>query len=926
MSSPKPIPGWVAAGVVALSYLGLGFLFRSADAFPLVTTLMWPPVGVALGLTLLLGSKVWPGVVLAAVAEPLIFGVPPLRMVGSAAGICAEVLLPAFALGRLGFQPSLRRVRDVLMFLSIAVMGGAFLGSLLTTGYLVLTGQKEWSEFLAFCLSCYRGDALAFLILTPWVITWGSDLRFTWFSGRLGEAAALFGGLVATGWFGYSASLNLWKSGIPPHLLMFPFLFWAGLRLGPPGSAAANLLVVTLAARGILEFSGSLSADTPGGRLALLWAVMAISSVASLLFAALVSQRKHSEAALRVSEEKFTKAWRSSPEAISISTLREGRYVSVNEAFTRLLGYTADQAVGRSVHELGIWEDPAGREALTRLLREEGRALNQQVRMRRKSGEVILAEVSAEIIELEGQTCLLAFSKDITERVRAEEALRASEQKFARAFRASPIAITLATLQEGRFLEVNDGFLRLTGYTREEVIGRRGSDLNLWENAEERERISALLEKQQEVRDFEARIRRKNGEIADTTMSAEVVEVGGIPCLLVVSADVTERKLLEAQLRQSQKMEAVGQLAGGVAHDFNNLLGVIIGYSDMLLEELDEKDPRSRKADAILRAAQRASNLTRQLLAFSRKQMLLPKVLDLNQVVADIQSLLGRLIGEHIILQTICDPQLGHVKADPGQIEQVIMNLAVNARDAMPQGGKLIIETANADLDDSYSRTHAPVAPGPYVLLSVSDTGVGMTDAVRARIFEPFFTTKEAGKGTGLGLATVYGIVKQSRGYIWAYSEPGKGAAFKVYLPRVDQPLEQPRVPRAERQQAKPGETVLLVEDDAELLDLTAAYLRACGYHVLIARSGTEALQLAAGHAAPIHLLVSDIVLPGLNGLELARQLSSRRSELKILLVSGYSNIEHLDPAVPQGLFELIQKPYRREDLTRRVRALLDRA
>jgi PAS domain S-box-containing protein len=911
----------------------LGFLFRRSEVFPLAASLMWPPAGIALGLTLLLGLRVWPGVVAGAIIEPLIGGVPVARMLGSAAGISAEVLLPALVLPRFGFQTALRRVRDVLLFLGVAVVGGAFLGSLINAGYLVLAGHKDWSEFVAFCLSCYRGDALALLTLTPLVITWGVEWQSRrqpdgspfWLPGRAGEAAVLFCGLILTGWLGYHQSLRLWQAGIPPHLLMFPFLFWAGLRLGPPGSAAANLLVVILAARGILQFSGELSAQTSQGRMALLWAIMGISSVASLLFAAVVSQRTHSEAALQVSEEKFAKAWRASPDSISISTLDEGRYVSVNEGFTRLLGYAPEEAVGRTVFDLSIWEDAAERQRLAQSLREHGRASDLQVRMRHKNGHTVIAEVSAEKIELDGQPCLLAFSKDITERTRAEDALRASEEKFAKAFRASPVAITLSTVQEGRFLEVNDGFLRMTGYRRDEVIGRRGVELNLWENAAERERISAELEKQREVRDCEARIRKKNGEVADTTLSAEIVEVGGVPCLLVVSTDVTERKLLEAQLRQSQKMEAVGQLAGGVAHDFNNLLGVIIGYADMLIEELEEKDPRARKADAILRAAQRAANLTRQLLAFSRKQVLLPKVLDLNHVVADIQGLLGRLIGEHIILQTTCDPHLGHVRADPGQIEQVIMNLAVNARDAMPRGGKLIIETANAELDDSYSRTHAPVSPGPYVLLSVSDTGLGMSEAIRNRIFEPFFTTKEAGKGTGLGLATVYGIVKQSSGYIFVYSEPGHGATFKVYLPRVDEPVEVPREARAAHEQARAGETVLLVEDDSELLELSQNYLRASGYTVVAAGSGTEALQWAAQHPEDVHIMVTDVVLPGMNGLELARELTKRRPRMKVLFVSGYSNIEHLDAGAAPGQFELIQKPYRREDLTRRVRVLLDR-
>jgi PAS domain S-box-containing protein len=638
-----------------------------------------------------------------------------------------------------------------------------------------------------------------------------------------------------------------------------------------------------------------------------------------------ITERRVAEAALRVSEEKFAKAWEASPDAISISTLEDGRYLAVNESFFNLTGYRREEAVGRTVFELGIWDNPIDRTQFAALLREHGRVRNMEVAMRKKTGERVVALVSAEKIELDESPCLLAFSKEITDRKRAEEALRASEEKFAKAFRASPTAISLATRDEGRFLEVNDGFLRFTGYTREEVIGRRGVELALWVDPQQRLEINAELEARNEVRDRQVRIRKKNGQIAEAILSAELIELRGTPCLLVVSSDITERKALEAQLQQAQKMEAIGQLAGGVAHDFNNLLGVIIGYADMLMEQVRGDPGRERPAEAILSAAQRASALTRQLLAFSRRQVLRPRVLDLSQSVQEMGKLLGRLIGENIVLHTSLEPALGHVKADPSQIEQVLMNLAVNARDAMPNGGRLTIQTANVELDESYSSAHAPVAPGRYVMLAVSDTGIGMDAATQARIFEPFFTTKEPGKGTGLGLATVYGIVKQSEGYIWVYSEVGKGTAFKVYLPRVDQPVDVALAEARPTPAARVGETVLLVEDDDALRELTRSYLDRAGYSVVVAANGQEALTAAVNHNGDLNLLVTDVVLPGMSGPELARQLDNLHPGMKVLFVSGYTDIEHLRAGVSQGEFELIQKPFRRDDFTRRVRAVLDR-
>ena len=394
---------------------------------------------------------------------------------------------------------------------------------------------------------------------------------------------------------------------------------------------------------------------------------------------------------------------------------------------------------------------------------------------------------------------------------------------------------------------------------------------------------------------------------------------------ICMSLDVTDRKQLEEQFRQAQKMEAVGRLAGGIAHDFNNLLMVIQGYADLLAERLAPADPLRKNAEQIRTAAQRAASLTRQLLAFSRKQMLAPSVISIDSVVADMEKILQRLIGEDVQLETHSQEELWPVKADRSQIEQVIMNLAINARDAMPDGGRLMLETANVELDSSFSRHSVVMAPGQYVMLAVTDNGCGMCAETQAHLFEPFFTTKEKGKGTGLGLATVYGIVKQSGGYIWVYSEPGKGTTFKVYLPRVAGAGEKARKDDADRTKSlqRGSETVLLVEDEDGVRQLAREYLETNGYTVLQAADGHAALELAGMHDGPIHLLMTDVVMPGISGRELAQRISKVRPDIKILYMSGYTDQAVVQHGILESGSVLLQKPFTMATLAAKLREIL---
>ena len=428
------------------------------------------------------------------------------------------------------------------------------------------------------------------------------------------------------------------------------------------------------------------------------------------------------------------------------------------------------------------------------------------------------------------------------------------------------------------------------------------------------------------VRDVEVLIRRRDGR-------ARMILVSGQPILgvhgqslgaVIALHDITDRKLLENQLRQSQKLEAVGSLAGGVAHDFNNLLTVIGGYSQMVMQQIEPEDPKYGYVEEISKASERAAALTRQLLAFSRQQVLEPKILDLNTIVSDMEKMLHRLLPANIEFVTALSRDLGRIKADPGQIEQVLLNLVVNARDAMPQGGRLIVETANTDVADTYSQTHMEVAAGPYVVLAVSDTGSGMSAETQARIFEPFFTTKEVGKGTGLGLSTVYGIVRQSGGTIGVYSEVGSGSAFRVYLPRIESTLEAERRQTPTSVHARGTETILIVEDDAKVRTLVQRVLESAGYTALAATDGQEAFGILEKRPGRIHLVLTDIVMPGMSGPELLSRIREEHPGCKGLYMSGYSDKALSPGRFPQSEAPHLQKPFSPGTLAQRVREVLD--
>ena len=559
---------------------------------------------------------------------------------------------------------------------------------------------------------------------------------------------------------------------------------------------------------------------------------------------------------------------------------------------------------------------------------EERRALLEATLMERDAAQDALKEsyLVSEQKVLE-RTAQINRAKDgleaeVLERRRNEEMLRQSEERFSKAFCSNPLPMTISTTAEGRFLDVNDSFLALVVGERDSVVGHTMAELAIWVEPQDRITMMKRLSEQGRVIGLPAQIRASTGVVLEAKISAEQIELLGQLCVLAVTEDTTEMRLLQAQSEQSKKMEAVGRLAGGVAHDFNNLLGVIIGYSELLIEKLDPEAQIAKHLAQIKLAAERGAHLTRQLLVFSRQQVVSLKVLDLDAVIREARKLLSRVVREDIILSYQNSVSVGLIKADAGQIEQVLMNLVVNARDAMPNGGRITIATDSITLNDKYFLGHEPVIEGDYVVLEVRDTGFGMDEMTKAHVFEPFFTTKQPGKGTGLGLASVYAIVQQSGGYVSVSSELGRGTTFKLYFPRVQGQVDSLTTP-VNTDMMGGNETILLVEDETALREITASILRAAGYTVVEANTPAKAIKLAETHPEPIHLLLTDVIMPHMSGIALSKRLKASIPPLKVIFSSGYGGDELAKQLSAATDAVLLSKPFSKASLLVLVRSVL---
>jgi two-component system, cell cycle sensor histidine kinase and response regulator CckA len=659
-----------------------------------------------------------------------------------------------------------------------------------------------------------------------------------------------------------------------------------------------------------------------------LWSVLLVTvSFASASGRLFVVQRQliHSSRELQKNLSLLQGITEGTTDSIFVKDL-QGRYLMINSAGAQLVGRTVEEVIGRCDTELFTPE--TGREIMAgdRKVIESGKTQTYEETAVAVGVERTYLSMKGPYRDPSGEVVgLLGICRDITARKQAEEDVRESQQKLRIHFEHTPLAVIEWDTQH-RVTEWSPSAARVFGYSREEAIGRHASFIVPPAQQEHVEKIGhELVSGTGGTRSTNDNTTKDGRTITcewyNTALVDDSGQVLGVASLV---QDVTERVALEDRLRQSQKIEAIGRLAGGVAHDFNNLLTVIMGYSQILSEGIPKGGVLADATAQIRSATERAAGITRQLLAFSRKQVLQPHVINLNDVMLSLDTMLRRLIGEDIEVLTVPDRDLGAIKADPGQIEQVIMNLALNARDAMPHGGKLTLETENTDLDEPYAQSHQPLQPGRYVMLAVSDTGGGMSQETQARIFEPFFTTKEVGKGTGLGLSTVYGIVKQSGGYIWVYSEPGRGTTFKIYFPRVDEPVDKIGAAKSTGGMQRGTETILLVEDDVQLRQLASSILTHCGYRMLTASTTEEGLSLCRANHRDIRLLVTDVIMPGINGRQLAEQVREISPRTRVLYISGYTGnaIVHygvLDP----GLW-FLAKPFSLSALVAKVREVLD--
>lgn len=612
---------------------------------------------------------------------------------------------------------------------------------------------------------------------------------------------------------------------------------------------------------------------------------------------------------------------------VGISFVKDRQFQWINPELTRMLGYTVEELQNAPTRILYVHQhdyDRLGREGYQHLA--SGAVYSTEILFKRKDNTSIWAHVTGQAVDAQApeKGSIWTFH-DITEQRLAEVALRESELRFKRLVQNSSDIIAV-TDESGVFLSISDSATRILGYQTAELLGVNEFELV---HPDDQESVTKFFDAITSSPDAPIRVEyrcqhRQGNWVALEVVGTNLLYDASVKGIVHNLRDVSERNRLSEQLQQAMKMEAVGRLAGGIAHDFNNLLTVISGSIELLRMDLEPMGSVPTLLHDAASAANSASALTRQLLAFSRRQMIEPRVLDLNELVRELHKLLTRVIGEDIALRTTLCPELGAVKVDPGQFEQVLVNLVVNARDAMPHGGALLVETSNIELDATYQKLHPEVQPGRYVLLTVSDTGIGMDASVKQRLFEPFFTTKPRGRGTGLGLATIFGAVKQAGGSIEVYSELGKGSTFKVYLPRIDATPES-----LERRQSLPSiahgtETVLLVEDEERVRDLSLNVLQRLGYAVIAAGSASEALTVAQAHRDPIHLLMTDVVMPGINGRELALELAKSHPETKVLYASGYTENVIVHHGVVDERTHFIGKPYTVQGLASKIREILE--
>ncbi|HBH62126.1 MAG TPA: hypothetical protein DDX85_10405 [Nitrospiraceae bacterium] len=637
-----------------------------------------------------------------------------------------------------------------------------------------------------------------------------------------------------------------------------------------------------------------------------------------------IAEREKIEETLKEREQRLQTIIETEPECVKILAPDES-LVTMNPAGLAMIeADSLEQVVGQKLSSLISPEyRDAFRDLNKRVLRGNKGSIEFEViglkgtRRWLETHAVPLRDAKNEIVGLLGVT------RDITESKNAIKAIRLSEEKFSKAFRSSPAFVTISTVHDGRFIEVNDAFLAASGYCREEMLGRSSVELGIWTDMSDRNKMVEELKEHGVVYNKESRFRMKTGEILNVLYSAELIEIDGVQCIIAAILNITERKKLENQLFQAQKMEAVGQLAGGVAHDFNNIITAIFSYGYLTRNRMKEDDPLRDNIDKILSLSERAAQITRGLLTFSRMQHFEFVPVRLNEIIRNIEGMLVNFIGEDIEVRTKLSDEDITIVADRTQIEQVILNLATNARDAMPDGGRLNIETELAEMTDGFIKAHGFGEPGMYALLSVTDAGVGMDEETRRRVFEPFFTTKEVGKGTGLGLSVVYGIIKQHNGYVNIYSEPGKGTTFRIYLPEIKASIEREKE-KMLVQKTVTSATILVAEDEPAVRDSIKNILQEFGYNVIEAVDGQDAVDKFAAHKDEIQLLLLDVVMPKKNGKEAHEEIRRMKPGIKAIFTSGYTADVMLRKKVLEEDVIFVAKPILPDKLLSKIREVIE--
>jgi PAS domain S-box-containing protein len=904
-------------GIAVAYVLASQLAFKVGTADTIVAS-VWPPAGLALTVVLLFGIRWWPGIVLGTIAANLIRGAPLPACVAISLGNGLAAVFGGLALCRLGFRTSLHRIRDALLLIGIGAVAVPVLSATVGTLSLHFLARVPAHHHTAVWMSWWSGDAIAILLVTPLLLAWLQGTRPDLSRNRVLEIVLLGLALLAG-----CAALRDVPLGY--EYAVFPLVSWAAIRFGNRGGGLAPVIVAAMISwytlHGLGPFAG---AGLEGsGQLQLF---LALLPAGALVLTAMAVGQARVASALRASELRFRRVFEHAGVGIGVVS-HEGRVIHSNSSLQQMLGYTSDELVGLPISELSHPEDaPASHSLLQELVAGERSTYRMTKRYLRKNGSLFWGKLATTHIppNHDEPGCVIGLVEDISEQRAAEEALRGTSQTLQTLVDASPLAIYTLDAQ-GRVQSWNHAAEQMLGWRAAEVIGRHLPFIPPEDTETFRDSLQRVFAGQP-LSGYQVQRRRQDGRLVDLRICAAPMRRpdGVVDRIIALAEDVTERKSLGEQLRQAQKMEAIGQLTGGIAHDFNNILTIVITNASLMVSELPDRGDLRAELDELHRAAVRGAELVRKLMAFSRRRPVEMKPLELGQAISDASRDLGRLLPASV--QVAVHVESGTpltINGDIGAIEQMLFNLATNARDAMAEGGLLQIRVYRAWLDEEHRRTRGWGSAGEYVVLAVSDTGCGMSPKVRARAFEPFFTTKEVGKGTGLGMAMVYGLVTQHRGYADLESEEGKGTVVRLYFP-VAAALAQPHSAVPEAAPVGGKERILVVDDEDGVRRSAARVLSRFGYAVQEADDAEGALALLGSAAAPFDLVLSDMVMPRMSGMALYRELRRQESGARVLLMSGHSP-EDLDALEePDASVKFLHKPWSVTDLLRRVREVLD--